>query len=200
MYKPFDEAIPADFSSATFFIVLAAVSGGEIVFENLDLTDPQGDKEVLEVIEAMGAEVTESEGKISVKGKELTGMEIDMNNIPDALPALAVAGCFAKEETRLVNAPQARVKETDRIRVMRTELEKMGAKIEELEDGLVVRESPLTGTQVEGHADHRVVMALAVAGLNAEGETEINTAEAVEITFPDFAELVSLCKGNITVE
>ncbi len=198
-YSPFTAEVPADFSSATFFIVLAAVSGGEITFENLDLTDPQGDKEVLNVVRDMGAEVAEQDGIITVKGGRLNGIEVDMNAIPDALPALAVAGCFAGGETRLVNAPQARLKETDRITVMKKELEKMGADIEELEDGLVIRERSLKAAQVYGHHDHRIVMALAVAGLMCEGETAVETAEAVNITFPNFARLIQECGGNISV-
>jgi 3-phosphoshikimate 1-carboxyvinyltransferase len=105
--------------------------------------------------------------------------------------------CFAEGETRLVNVPQARLKETDRIAVMRGELMKMGADIKELPDGLVVRRSPLRGASVRGHGDHRVVMALAVAGLAAEGETEIDTAESVSVTFPGFGALMRSAGGSI---
>ena len=116
--------------------------------------------------------------------------ERDLNAVPDALPALAVAACFAEGETRLVNVPQARLKETDRIRVMREELSGMGASIEELPDGLVVRRSSLRGCSLRGHGDHRVVMALSVAGLAAEGVTEVDTAESVAVTFPGFLGLM----------
>ncbi|NSW92844.1 MAG: 3-phosphoshikimate 1-carboxyvinyltransferase [Firmicutes bacterium] len=196
-YKGFKISIPGDFSSATFFMVLAAISGDEIVLENLDMTDPQGDKLVLSILENMGAKVTYDGNLIIIKGDKLKGMEIDMNSIPDALPAMAVAGCFAHGETRLVNVPQARLKETDRISVMCRELKKMGADISELPDGLVIRKSRLKGCEVDGHYDHRVVMALAVAGLNAEGTTIISTAEAMNVTFPEFANLARECGYNI---
>jgi len=196
-YKPFNMVIPGDFSSATFFMVLAAVSGGRFELANLDMTDPQGDKLVLSILEDMGASVSVREDIISISGRKLQGREIDMNSIPDALPAMAVAGCFAEGETRLVNAPQARSKETDRIHVMFTELSKMGADIEELPDGLVIRQSRLRGCHVSGHDDHRVVMALAVAGLNIDGETVIDTAEAMNVTFPEFVSSVEACGGNI---
>lgn len=196
-YKPFNMTIPGDFSSATFFMVLAAISGGEFILENLDMSDPQGDKLVLSILEKMGAGVSFEGNLIRIKGNRLAGMEIDMNSIPDALPAMAVAGCFAEGETRLVNVPQARMKETDRIHVMCTELSKMGADIVELPDGLVIKQSSLKGSRVQGHDDHRVVMALAVAGLNIEGETVIDTAEAMNVTFPEFAGLISKCGGNI---
>jgi 3-phosphoshikimate 1-carboxyvinyltransferase len=196
-YKAFNQTIPADFSSATFFIVLAAISGGRIELKNLDMTDPQGDKLVLKLIEEMGAEVVYTKDSIAVQGRKLKGIEIDMNSIPDALPAMAVAACFAEGETKLLNVPQARFKETDRIKVMHDELEKMGADIKELKDGLIIRQSALRPSAVSGHDDHRIVMALTIAGLNIKGETIIHSAEAAGVTFPNFAGLIKGCGGNI---
>lgn len=198
-YKPFDINIPGDFSSATFFMVLASISGGEFLLKNLDMTDPQGDKRVLDYLKEMGASVRHTGDGIVIKGNGLRGIEIDMNSTPDALPAMAVAGCFAEGETRLVNVPQARLKETDRISVMCSELKKMGADIEELPDGLVIRRSTMKGCTVSGHNDHRIVMALAVAGMNIEGETLIETAEAMNVTFPAFPQLVKECGGDIAI-
>lgn len=198
-YKPFDINIPGDFSSATFFMVLASISGGEFLLKNLDMTDPQGDKRVLDYLKEMGASVRHTCDGIVIKGNGLRGIEIDMNSTPDALPAMAVAGCFAEGETRLVNVPQARLKETDRISVMCSELKKMGADIEELPDGLVIRRSTMKGCTVSGHNDHRIVMALAVAGMNIEGETLIETAEAMNVTFPAFPQLVKECGGDIAI-
>lgn len=199
-YQPFQMPIPGDFSSATFFMVLAAISGGEFQLDNLDMTDPQGDKAVLGILESMGARVATGPDYITIRGGKLAGREIDMNSIPDALPAMAVAGCFAEGETRLVNVPQARLKETDRIKVMCEELSKMGATITELPDGLVIKTSKLKGARVSGHDDHRIVMALAIAGLNIEGDTVIDTAEAVNVTFPEFGELIQASGGNIRFE
>jgi len=142
--QAFNVTIPGDFSSATFFAVQAAISGEEFVLDNLDMTDPQGDKMVFSILEDMGAKVKVEGKSVRIKGCELVGREIDMNAIPDALPAMAVAGCFAKGETKLLNVPQARIKETDRIHVMCEQLKKMGADITELEDGLVIR-----GKQIE---------------------------------------------------
>ena len=190
-YDAFECTIPGDFSSATFFIILAAISGGRVVLENLDLSDPQGDKKVLDIVRSMGAEVTTDEDKIIVKGHKLEGIDIDLNSTPDSLPAFAVLGCYATGKTRLLNVPQARLKETDRIHVMYTELKKMGAKISELEDGLEIEESNLHSARLEGHHDHRVVMALALAGAMCEGTTTINTAQAMNITFPNFVELMN---------
>ncbi|MDQ2086098.1 3-phosphoshikimate 1-carboxyvinyltransferase [Herbivorax sp. ANBcel31] len=190
-YRPINITIPGDFSSATFFAVQAAISGGEFVLDNLDINDPQGDKEVFSILEDMGACVKVKGQSISMKGNGLKGREIDMNAIPDALPAMAVAGCFAEGETRLVNVPQARLKETDRIKVMCEQLTKMGADIKELEDGLVIKKSDLKGCRVNGYDDHRIVMALSLAGLNAVDETVIDTAEAIKVTFPEYVQLMN---------
>jgi 3-phosphoshikimate 1-carboxyvinyltransferase len=195
----FKTAIPADFSSATFFLALAAVEGAEVELRGLDMEDVQGDKKVIDHLLSMGAEIEVSD-TLKVIGKKLTGRTIDLNSTPDALPAMAVVGCLAEGETRLVNVPQARLKETDRIAVMAAELKKMGADIEEKPDGLVIRHSTLTGTKVDGHHDHRVVMSLALAGLAADGVTEISTAESISVTFPDFVELMRSCGAKMHLE
>jgi 3-phosphoshikimate 1-carboxyvinyltransferase len=197
-YKPFDEHIPADFSSASFFLVAAAVTGRELVLNGLDFKDTQGDKEVVNILKKMGAEIVIEDRQIRIKGGSLKGGVFDLNAIPDSLPSLAVAACFAEGETSLTNVAQARVKETDRIKVMCSELGKMGADIKEKPDGLVISKSSLKGALLNGHSDHRVVMALSVAGLMAEGETVIDTAEAVSVTFPDFLNLMKSINADIT--
>ncbi|MCX6357899.1 MAG: 3-phosphoshikimate 1-carboxyvinyltransferase [Candidatus Aureabacteria bacterium] len=196
-YAAFERSIPADFSSATFFLCAAAVTGGELLLRGLDMNDVQGDKAVVGMLRAMGAEVSACAEGVRIKGGSLRGAEFDLNSTPDALPALAATACFASGETRLRNVPQARIKETDRIAVMARELAKMGADVSELEDGLVVRGGGLRGAEVCGHGDHRVVMALAVAGLAARGETAIDTAEAMSVTFPDFVELMKRCGAQM---
>ena len=189
-YKPFKETVPADFSSATFFLCAGAITNSEITLKGLDMNDTQGDKRVVNILKDMGAIIDITKEGIKIKGGNLKGMEIDMNDIPDALPAMSVVGCIAEGKTILRNVPQARIKETDRIAVMRAELSKMGADIEELPDGLIIRKSKLRGAKVSSHGDHRVVMSLSVAGLVAEGITEIETAEAINITFPNFVDLM----------
>lgn len=196
-YRAFERRIPGDFSSAVFFLCAAAVTGSELVLDGLDMGDVQGDKAVAGMLAEMGAEVEPLPGSLKIRGRGLKGAEFDLNSTPDALPALAVAACFASGETRLRNVAQARIKETDRIAVMAQELAKMGADIEEKEDGLVIRGRPLRGARVSGHHDHRVVMALAVAGLAAEGETVVDTAEAMRVTFPDFTDLMRRCGADM---
>lgn len=199
-YHAYSASVPGDFSSATFFLCAGALDGCKVSLQGMNMNDPQGDKAVVDMIKEMGAEVALNQGMICVTGNGLKGVDIDMNATPDALPALSVMGCLAEGTTRLLNVPQARVKETDRIAVMAEELTKMGAKVEELSDGLVLHHSALKGTKVSGHGDHRIVMALAVAGLAAEGVTEIDTAEAMGITFPNFVELMASIGARIEMK
>jgi len=193
-YAAFDREMPGDYSSATFFLCLAAIQGARVTVEGLDPADPQGDKAVIGMLSKMGARIRSDGSTLSVEGGKLHGARLDLNATPDALPALAVTACFAEGRTELVNVPQARLKETDRIKVMHDELSKMGANVSELPDGLVIEGGGLKGARVRGHDDHRVVMALAVAGLSCPGETVIDTAESVSITFPTFFDLVESLK------
>jgi 3-phosphoshikimate 1-carboxyvinyltransferase len=185
-YTAFDKQIPADFSSATFALCAAAITKSEVLIKGLDFKDHQGDKEVFNYLQKMGAELIYDEDGVRVKGRDLEGIEIDMNATPDALPAMAVVGCFAKGTTKLVNVAQARLKECDRIHAIATELSKMGANIEELSDGLIIKQSELKGTKLYGYDDHRMVMSLSVAGMASAGETIVDTAEAVSVTYPSF--------------
>jgi 3-phosphoshikimate 1-carboxyvinyltransferase len=188
-YHPIDERIAGDFSGATFPAVAAVLCGGTLSLENIDFNDPQGDKKVFDLLAALGADVQRTAGGANVTGgRQFSGQSIDLNSMPDALPALAVLGCHAQGTTALHNVKQARIKETDRIAVMTRELTKMGAKVEELPDGIVMHHSQLRGAVVDGHGDHRVVMALALAAMIAEGETIIETAESAAVTYPTFAE------------
>ncbi len=198
-YQPVDRRIPADFSSATFFLAAGALGDNAVVSLGLDMNDMQGDRAVVDYIREMGAEVQIEEGRIRVEARELVGRELDLNATPDALPMMAVLGCFAKGTTRLVNVPQARLKETDRIAVMKAELERLGARIEELSDGLVIEESQLHGAPVDGHDDHRVVMALAIAGTAASGQTVIRGYEAAAITYPGFVDALTALGGKARV-
>ncbi len=196
MYGPIEGPVPADFSSATFFLAAGALGDNDVLVRGLDMNDPQGDKQVVDYLRQMGANVTVTDASIRVRGGALTGCELDLNNTPDALPMMAALACFAQGTTRLVNAPHARLKETDRIAVMAEELGKLGAQIEELSDGLVIHGSRLRGTDVSGHDDHRVVMALAVAASAIEGKTTIHTAEAMNVTFPTFVDCLLAVGGR----
>jgi len=189
-YRAFEKRAPGDWSSATFFLCAAAITRSTLTLEGLDVNDSQGDKAVLGMLRRMGAEIAVEGDQVTISAGGLRGAEFDLNATPDALPAMTVTACFAEGVTRLVNVGQARLKETDRIRVMREELTKMGGIVRELPDGLEITGSRLLPAEVHGWDDHRVVMALAVAGLACDGQTKIDTAEAVSVTFPSFVELM----------
>jgi 3-phosphoshikimate 1-carboxyvinyltransferase len=189
VYPAIDYTVPGDFSSATFAAVAAPLTGSVLTLTGLDFSDPQGDKGVFDVLAGMGATIDKSGDATVVSGtKKIEGRVIDLNAMPDSLPAFSVLGCIATGETRITNVAQARIKETDRIAVMTQELAKMGADVREEKDGLLIRPRRLAGAHVNGHGDHRVVMALALAGMVAEGETVIDTTEAAAVTYPTFLE------------
>lgn len=198
-YHAFERAIPADFSTATFFLVAGALGDNAVTCHGLDLSDTQGDKQVIEFLRRMGAQISVApDGAITVRPGALRGITMDLNDCPDALPMLAVLGCFAQGETRLTNVAQAVSKETNRIKVMAQELRTLGADIQEQPDGLVIRGSTLHAGRVNGHGDHRVVMSLAIAGTRLAGATTISTAESAGVTVPQFGALIRHLGGDLT--
>jgi len=199
-YKAFDAKIPADFSSATFFLCAAALGGDDVSLLGLDFADSQPDKAVVDYLEKMGADISVEENSVTVKAARLKGAELDMNETPDALPAMAVTAAFAEGTTKLLNVPQARNKETDRIACMAGELKKMHVEVEELSDGLIIRGGRPKSAELHGWADHRIVMALSLAGLNSDGPSKIDTAEAISVTFPDYVELMQSIGAEMNLE
>jgi 3-phosphoshikimate 1-carboxyvinyltransferase len=184
----FHLTIPGDFSSAAFPLVAALVTHSELTLSNLDMHDCQGDKKLIEILIQMGAniEIDDQNKTLIVRKSSLRGCRIDVNDFIDATPILAVVGCFAQGQTEITNASIARKKESDRLHAMTTELRKMGAKIEERPDGLVISHSPLHGASVFGWHDHRVAMSLSVAALAAQGESLIDGVECIAKTYPSF--------------
>jgi 3-phosphoshikimate 1-carboxyvinyltransferase len=189
-YQPFDRPVPADFSSATFFLCAGALVGEEVTLLGLDFKDSQPDKAVVDYLKGMGAKIIIEADSVTVSAAGLKGIEIDMNKTPDALPAIAVTAAFAEGETRLVNVPQARGKETDRITCMAKELRKLSVQVEELPDGLVIQGGRPKPATVHGWGDHRIVMAMALAGLLLDGPLTVDTAEAMSVTFPNYVKLM----------
>ncbi len=183
-YKLFKKTIPGDYSSAAFLIAAGALVPGEIEIEGLDAEDPQSDRAIVDLLEnAWSGENT----------------EIDCNAFPDLLPVLAVIGTQMPGSTKLFNVANARLKETDRIHSMAVELAKMGVKIEEVEDGLIVQRSDLKGAELLSHGDHRTAMALAIAGMLADGETIVHGAEYIRKTFPEFVDVMQKLGANMQI-
>lgn len=202
-YHPFDAAVPGCWTSGAYPLVAAAITQSDIVLHGLDKEDFQRDKMIVDALRMAGADViTENgdDGGIRVRGgRELTGFEIDCTDCPDNMPILAVLGTQARGTTVLRNIHHARVKETDRPAVMAEELAKMGARFELSGNNLVVHRADLKGAQIDGHNDHRVVMACAVAALAASGESAISDAEWTEISFPNFFELMASLGARVEI-
>lgn len=186
----FSYRVPGDFSSAAFPIGAALVTGSELTLENIQMEDSQGDKAIITALESMGATFRSEGTKLHVnKGTGLKGVRLDINDFIDALPILAVIGCFAEGTTEIVNASIARQKESDRIACVAKELKKMGANIEEKPDGLIIHQSKLQGVgNLEAHHDHRLAMALTVAALGADGESVVHGMRSVAKSYPSFFE------------
>ncbi len=200
-YQPFEITIPGDFSSASYFLAAGALFEGSITLEGLDPDDPQGDKKLISILQEMGADITIRAHTIVVRGgRKLQGISIDAGEIPDLVPTLAVLGTQAEGKTTIYNAAHARIKETDRLKSMATELKKMGAEIEEKPDGLIIHKSTLYGSALHGYDDHRTIMALTIAGLLATGSSAIDTAEGIKKTFPQFPDLIQKLGGQLTID
>ncbi len=199
-YKGFKAHIPADWGSSGYPMIGAAITDSKVTFVGMDPDDFAGERQYPHLLKEMGAKVSFEEGGqiVTVEGgNELQGIEIDCSNTPDAVPILAVLGCKAKEKTVLYNIGASRLKETDRTRSIREELTKMGGRFEEGPDSLTIYPSNLKGAKIDGRHDHRIVMATAIAGLMAEGETEITDAEYCRVSFPNFYELMKSLGAKI---
>ncbi|MDW7971622.1 MAG: 3-phosphoshikimate 1-carboxyvinyltransferase [Thermodesulfovibrio sp.] len=201
----FEITIPNDFSSASFFIAGACiVPNSEVLIKNVNLNNTRTG--FLEILKKMGANIEvlniteqagEPVGDIFVKSSpKLKGITVQGDMIPkliDEFPVLCVVATQSEGKTIIRDAKDLRVKESDRIKAMTSELRKMGATLEEFEDGVEI-EGPCTliGTEVYSYQDHRIAMALSIAGLIAEGETTIKNAECVDISFPNFYDLLEI--------
>lgn len=191
--------VPGDFSSASYLLAAAAVTGSSLSVRGLR-PSKQGDSAIVSILQEMGAKISwdRSEGVLEIEGRELSGVEVDASLTPDLVPTIAVLGSVAEGQTVVKNAEHVRHKETDRLRAMAAELSRMGAKIAERPDGLVIEGGRLRGARVSGHHDHRIVMALTVAGLVA-GDTTVDTAEAVSVSYPGFFEEMARIGASVQV-
>jgi len=191
-YKAADYTVEGDYSGAAFLLGAAALTDSDVTVENLFASSRQGDKKIVSILKSMGAKVKASGNSIHVVGSgqdELDGIDIDLSQTPDLLPIVAVLGAAAKGVTRIFNVEHARIKECDRIAAMAQGLKAMGADVEEKQDGLVIQGGkPLKGARINTFKDHRIIMAFAVAGMLAGGETVIEDAEHVDVSFPHFVE------------
>jgi 3-phosphoshikimate 1-carboxyvinyltransferase len=188
LFRPLSLSVPGDYSSAAFVLGAGVLTGSEVRVSNLDPSDPQGDRIIAELLEEFGAEVEFADRTLTVsRTGGLEGVEVDCGDHPDLVPVLAVLGSVAEGRTVLTHIPHLRLKETDRLHALSSELRKMGAEVRELPDELRIRGvRRLRGARVNSFGDHRMAMALAVAGLVAEGITVVEGAESIPVSYPHF--------------
>lgn len=197
-----DISVPADISSAAYFISAATIIDNScLIISNVGVNPTRTG--IIDVLKAMGADVElvnentvcgEKVSDIRVRSSKLNGIEIGGAIIPrliDEIPVIAVCACFAKGKTVIKDAQELKVKETNRIKTVVEELTKMGADIKETDDGMIINGTgTLKGAITNSHNDHRIAMSMAIAALKSEGETIIEDAESVNISFPGFFELL----------
>ena len=198
-YKPCNYTVEGDYSSASYLIAAGVLLNSEITIKNLFKDSKQGDKEIINIVREMGAEIEVKKDRVVINGPySLRGISIDVKNIPDLVPTIAVLGCFAKGRTEIYNGEHVRYKECDRLNACRVELNKMGGKITEKPDGLIIEGvGKLKGAKLNTYHDHRLVMAFTIAGLRAEGRTIMEGEDAVKISFPNFIEVMRSLGANI---
>jgi 3-phosphoshikimate 1-carboxyvinyltransferase len=184
-YIACDFTIEPDASAASYFWAAAAVCGGQVTIEGLSADSLQGDVAFVDCLEQMGCEVRRQDAAITVLGRNLKGIDIDMNAISDTVQSLAVVALFADGPTTIRNVAHIRHKETDRIAAVATELRKLGAEVVERADGLSIAPRTLRPADIDTYNDHRMAMSFALAGLRIPG-LRINNPACVEKTYPDF--------------
>lgn len=198
-----DIRVPGDISSAAYFIVAALIiPESQITITNVGVNPTRTG--ILDALQAMGADITidntreeagEPAADITVRTSDLHGTVIRGELIPrliDEVPIIAVAAAVASGETVIADAKELRVKETDRVATVASELSKFGVTIDEQPDGMIIHGgAELTGTECDSHGDHRIAMSCAVAGLAAQGETTIHGTDSIRTSFPSFEELLA---------
>jgi len=194
-YSTDSYTVPGDFSSLSYLLAAGALAADDSLTVTGVYPSAQGDQAIVEILSEMGATLSwdKSAGRIDVSQSDLQGIEISVADTPDLLPTIAVLGAVADGKTRITDCEHVRYKETDRVSAMAESLDAMGADVEETEETLTIHggDSTLSGATLSGRDDHRIIMSLAIAGLVADGETTIEGCEHVDVSFPDFFEVIA---------
>ena len=197
-YNILDYTVESDWSQAAFFLA-GGVLSGDVILRGLDINSPQGDKEIVNALKCFGADIEIGADYIRAKKSELEGIEIDVTDIPDTVPALAVTAAFAKGTTVIKGGARLRLKESDRIESVVSNLRRMGVEVEEKPDGMIITGGGARATQLHGYNDHRIPMAFSIAALCAPGTTVITDAQSINKTYPGFFEDYNSIGGRANV-
>lgn len=188
-YVACDYTVEGDYSSASYLLSLIAINGGKAKVKNLFRDSKQGDKVILDILQRMGATVVRGEDYVEIASDgNLKAIDVDLSNAPDLLITVAVLAAMAEGTTNITGVAHARVKETDRIDTTCRELEKLGCKLTEYEDGMSITGGVTSGV-VDSHADHRLAMAFSLIGL--KHDIQINDGEVFDVSFPNFIEAMA---------
>ena len=191
IYKPFDYTVEGDYSQVAFWIVAGIISANkdnEVKCLHVNKNSLQGDREIIEIVERMGANIEIFDNYVLVRPSKTKGTVIDISQCPDIGPILTVLGALSEGETRIINGERLRIKESDRITSIKTELNKLGANVAEEGDSLIIQgvEGFKGGVTVNSWNDHRIAMSLAIASTRCEKEIILEEAESVRKSYPHF--------------
>lgn len=196
IYHGRNYTIEGDYSSASYLIAAASALDGNITLKNLFHDSMQGDKMILDVVKEMGAKIKIGQDQISIQGEgQLKAVEVNLENSPDLLPTVAALAAVAEGISHIKGVEHARYKETDRVHTMALELSKLGVKLKEEPDGLIIHGGARGGT-VQSHGDHRLVMALTIVGL-VTGGVRIQNAAVHQVSYPNFPQIMQELGCNI---
>lgn len=188
-YVACDYTVEGDYSSASYLLALIAINGGKAIIKNLFFDSKQGDKIILDILQRMGATIIRGEDHVEIASEgNLKAIDVNLSNAPDLLITVAVLASMAEGTTNITGVAHARVKETDRIDTTCRELEKLGCKLEEHEDGMSIT-GGVTSGRVDSHGDHRLAMAFSLIGL--KHDIEITNGEVFDVSFPNFIEAMA---------
>ena len=189
IYKNTIFSVPIDFSSLALLLSFTVLNGEDVVIKGSMGNLPQGDEAFIDFLEQLGVSVTINDNEIKIKSpKKLKGGKFDLRNSPDLLPPLAILSLISSNPIEIVNVKHARLKETDRIAILARELPKIGIKVDEKEDGLILESSDsLTGAKLDSENDHRLFMAFCIAGTYI-GNCIVTDSKSVEVSYPNFIE------------
>jgi len=190
-YKPFDYTVEGDYSQVAFWIVAGIISANrdnEVKCLHVNKNSLQGDREIIEIVTRMGANLEIFDDYVIVKPSKTKGTVIDISQCPDIAPILTVLAALSEGETRIINGERLRIKESDRITSIKTELNKLGANVTEEGDSLIIQgvEGFTGGVTVSAWNDHRIAMSLAVASSRCDKEIVLEEAESVRKSYPHF--------------
>lgn len=187
-YVARDYRVEGDFSQGAFWIV-AGILGENIKCNGLDVESLQGDKAILNIVKEMQGDIDIKDNYINTKTSQTKGTIVDASQCPDIVPIVAVLGALSEGTTKIINAERLRIKESDRLKAISNELNKLGAEIEEQKDGLIIKgKKYLKGGKVDSWNDHRIAMALAVATIKCKNPVTITNSDAVSKSYPHFWE------------